>query len=69
MVKASKELYAEMAGMLFEHYNTSTIPGHTLGVSWNAITPYAIRETNRKGGVAGGWQEVNQNCKYTLPFR
>ncbi|OBR11291.1 Mitomycin radical oxidase [Colletotrichum higginsianum IMI 349063] len=60
-VKASRELYREMAGMLFEHYNSSTIAGHTIGVSWNPITPHVVRETNRKGGVAGGWQEVNQN--------
>ncbi|WQF79088.1 Putative FAD-binding, type PCMH, subdomain 2 [Colletotrichum destructivum] len=65
-VKASRELYSEMAGMLFEHYNSSTIAGHTIGVSWNPITPHVVRETNRKGGVAGGWQEVNQNCESTL---
>ncbi|KAI9155464.1 mitomycin radical oxidase [Paramyrothecium foliicola] len=61
IVKADKVLYTEMAGLLFEHYKSSTIPGHTIGVSWNPITPHVIRETNRKGGVAGGWQEVNQN--------
>ncbi|WYZ33788.1 hypothetical protein EsH8_I_000064 [Colletotrichum jinshuiense] len=60
-VKASRGLYNEMAGMLFEHYNSSTIAGHTIGVSWNPITPHVVRETNRKKGIAGGWQEVNQN--------
>lgn len=62
-VKASRGLYREMAGMLFEHYGSSTIAGHTIGVSWNPLTPHVVRETNRKGGVAGGWQEVNQNCE------
>ncbi|KAH6677859.1 hypothetical protein F5X68DRAFT_193426 [Plectosphaerella plurivora] len=60
-LKANKELYREMAGMLFEHYNASTIPGHTIGVSWNPVTPHVIRETNRKGGNPCGWEEVNQN--------
>lgn len=68
IVKADKGLYEEMAGLLFQHYSSSTIAGHTIGVSWNPTTPNVMRETNRKGGIAGGWQEVNQNCECGNPI-
>ncbi|RAQ98718.1 mitomycin radical oxidase [Stemphylium lycopersici] len=60
-VKASKGLYKELAGLLSAHYASSSISGHTLMVTWNSVTPHAIRESNRKGGNPGGWQEINQN--------
>lgn len=62
-IKADKELYKEISALLFAHYESSTLEGHTTAMSWNPITPYTIRESNRKGGNPGGWQEINQNCK------
>lgn len=63
-IKADEDLYKEISTLFFSHYESSTIAGHTIGLSWNPITPYAVREANRKGGNAGGWQEVSQNCKH-----
>ncbi|KAI8229620.1 Bifunctional solanapyrone synthase [Colletotrichum sp. SAR 10_86] len=65
-IKADKELYKEISALLFTHYESSTLEGHTIAMSWNPITPYTIRESNRKGGNPGGWQEINQN---SLNFR
>ncbi|PSN63311.1 mitomycin radical oxidase [Corynespora cassiicola Philippines] len=60
-VKANREVYRELAGLLSEHYQSSSISGHILAVTWNSVTPHAIRESNRKGGNPGGWQEISQN--------
>ncbi|KAI8275746.1 hypothetical protein K4K60_008369 [Colletotrichum sp. SAR11_57] len=60
-VKADKELYKEISALLFTHYGSSAVEEHTIGLSWNPITPHTVRESNRKGGNPGGWQEINQN--------
>ncbi|KAF3812050.1 putative FAD-linked oxidoreductase [Colletotrichum gloeosporioides] len=65
-IKADKELYKEISALLFAHYESSKLEGHTIAMSWNPITPYTIRESNRKGGNPGGWQDINQN---SLNFR
>ncbi|KAI8278121.1 Bifunctional solanapyrone synthase [Colletotrichum sp. SAR 10_98] len=65
-IKADKELYKEISALFFAHYESSTLEGHTIAMSWNPITPHTIRESNRKGGNPGGWQDINQN---SLNFR
>ncbi|KAL2878302.1 hypothetical protein SGCOL_006271 [Colletotrichum sp. CLE4] len=60
-IKADRELYKEISALFFSHYASSTLASHTIGFSWNPITPYTVQESNRKGGNTGGWQEVNQN--------
>ncbi|KAJ3939994.1 uncharacterized protein N0V96_009989 [Colletotrichum fioriniae] len=60
-VKADRELYKEISALFFSHYASSTLAGHTIGFSWNPVTPFAVQESNRKGGNTGGWQELNQN--------
>ncbi|KAK1480507.1 mitomycin radical oxidase [Colletotrichum tamarilloi] len=60
-IKADQELYNEISELFFSHYASSTLADHTIGLSWNPVTPYAVQESNRKGGNAGGWLEVNQN--------
>ncbi|KAJ0364150.1 hypothetical protein COL154_005141 [Colletotrichum chrysophilum] len=65
-VKADKELYKEISTLLFTHYGSSALEEHTIGLSWNPVTPHTVRETNRKGGNPAGWQEINQNCQYIL---
>ncbi|KAF6809788.1 mitomycin radical oxidase [Colletotrichum sojae] len=60
-VKADRELYQEISALLFSHYQNSTLEEHTIGLSFNPVTPHAVRESSRKGGNPGGWKEVNQN--------
>ncbi|VUC25532.1 unnamed protein product [Clonostachys rosea] len=59
-IKAHKRLYKEISTMLSAHYGSSTLEDHSVSLSWNPVTAHAVRESNRKGGNAGGWQEVNQ---------
>lgn len=66
-VRADKDLYREVSALLFSHYKGSSLPGHTIGLSFSPVTPHTVRESNRKGGNPGGWQEVSQNCKWIVP--
>lgn len=65
-VRADKDLYQEISALMFSHYKGSTLSGHTIGLSFEPVTPHAVRESNRKGGNPGGWQEINQMCKWIL---
>lgn len=65
-VRVDKDLYQEISALLFSHYKTSKLAGHTIGLSFEPVTPYAVRESNRKGGNPGGWQEVNQICEWSI---
>ncbi|KXH59618.1 mitomycin radical oxidase [Colletotrichum salicis] len=62
--KASKAVTPEflaISALFFSHYASSTLAGHTIGFSWNPITPYTVQESSRKSSNTSGWQEVNQN--------